>query len=253
MDLWYSRTMTTMGNVRLEPKKWLNFTRLGGNLAGRAFNLLIAVLAVNWWAPHLAAAPAHPHPYLMPPAEKQRLLERLRSSETARQQIEAIKARANQGKFADAALVFALEGGQESADTVRRHLLELVHYRSPRLDEDIAAGGHREGNMDFYWDTADVRAYDLVYPALSPEDRDTIETFYRKLGRYWRDSLSRWTTTPNLVFPIHQASQHGRHLPGQSAVGPRQLPIRDCRFDRAGLLRKPRPQVLLVSFALGRT
>jgi len=193
--------MTTMRKVRPKPKIWRNLTRLGVNLAGRVFNLLVVI--ANFWALHLAAAPAHPHPYLIPPAEKQRLLERLRSSEAVREQYEAIKARANQGKFTDAALVFALEGRQVSSDTVRRHLLELVRYRGPRLDEDIAAGGHREGNMDFYWDTADIRAYDLVYPALAPEERDPIETFYRKLGRYWKDSLSRWTTTPNLVFPIH--------------------------------------------------
>jgi hypothetical protein len=178
-------------------------TRPGVNFARRVFNLLIAVLLGNLWALPLTAAPAHPHPYLMPPAEKQRLLERLRSSEDARRQFEGIKARANQGKFADAALVFALEGGQKFSDIVRRHLLEHVRSRSPKLDEDIAAGGHREGNMEFYWDTADIRAYDLVYPALTSDERETIETFYRKLGRYWIDSLSRWTTTPNLVFPIH--------------------------------------------------
>jgi hypothetical protein len=163
---------------------------------------VLAVLA-NVWALHLEAAPAHSHPYLMPPAEKERLLERLRSSETARKQFEAMKVRASQGKFADAALVFALEGNQKSADTVRRHLLGVVRDRGKRLDEDVAAGGHREGNMDFYWDTADIRAYDLVYAALAPEEREAIENFYRKLGRYWKDSLSRWTTTPNLVFPIH--------------------------------------------------
>lgn len=151
----------------------------------------------------LAAAPAHPHPYLMPPAEKHRLLERVRTNDVARQQFEAMKARAEEGKFADAALVFALEGGERTAATVRSHLLQMVRYRAPRLEEDIAAGGHRENNMDFYWDTADVRAYDLVYPALSPDERQTIETFYRKLGHYWKDSLNRWTTTPNLVFPIH--------------------------------------------------
>jgi hypothetical protein len=139
----------------------------------------------------------------MPPAEKERLLERLRSSPTSRNQFEPIKARANQGKFADAALVFALEGEQKFAATVRRHLLEHVRSRSRSLDEDIAAGGHREGNMEFYWDTADIRAYDLVYSALAADEREIIETFYRKLGRYWKDSLNRWTTTPNLVFPIH--------------------------------------------------
>ncbi len=139
----------------------------------------------------------------MPPAEKERLLERVRSTETVRKQYEAIKARAHDGKFAEAALVFALDGDQKSFETARRHLLELVRYRGPRLDEDIAAGGHREGNMEFYWDTADIRAYDLIYPALASAERTTIETFYRKLGRYWKDSLSRWTTTPNLVFPIH--------------------------------------------------
>jgi len=149
------------------------------------------------------AAPAHPRPFLMPPAEKARLLERIRSNEAARKQYEAIKARADHGSPGDAALVYALEGGQRYADAVRKSLLEKVRYRAPRLEEDIVAGGHREGNMDFYWDTAEVRWFDLVYPALSPEDRGTIETFYRKLGRYWRDSLNRWTTTPNLVFPIH--------------------------------------------------
>ncbi len=151
----------------------------------------------------LIPAPARVHPYLMPPAEKQRLLERLRSSESAREQFEAIKTRANQGNFVDAALVFALEGNQKSADIVRGHLLDQVRSRTASLDADISAGGHRENNMEFYWDTAEVRAYDLVYPSLLPEDRETIEAFYRKLGRYWKDSLSRWTTTPNLVFPIH--------------------------------------------------
>jgi len=151
----------------------------------------------------MEAAPSHPHPYLMPHAEKQRLLERIRTSEIARKQYEEIKARADQGKFDDAALVFALEGGENRVAPVRNHLLQLVRHRNPHLDEDIAAGGHREGNMDFYWDTADIRAYDLVYPALTQEERQTIEPFYRKLGRYWKDSLARWTTTPNLVFPIH--------------------------------------------------
>jgi hypothetical protein len=151
----------------------------------------------------LAAAPAHPHPYLMPPAEKQRLLERLRSNESARKQFEAMKAKASQEKFADAAVVFALEGDPKFSEMVRRHLLQVLRERSARLDEDIAAGGHREGNMEFYWDTAEIRAFDLVYSALEPEEREKIETFYRKLGKYWKDSLSRWTTTPNLVFPIH--------------------------------------------------
>ena len=36
------------------------------------------------------AAPAHPRPFLMPPAEKARLLKRTRSNESARKQYEAI-------------------------------------------------------------------------------------------------------------------------------------------------------------------
>src|SRR6266498_3328787 len=146
---------------------------------------------------------AAPEDTLMQPAEKQRLLERLRSNESARRQSEAMKEAANKGKCADAALVFALEADQKPADVVRRHLLAHVRSRTPSLDAGIAAGGHRENNLEFYWDTAGIRAYDLVYPALTSEERETIETFYRKLGRYWKDSLSRWTTTPNLVFPIH--------------------------------------------------
>jgi hypothetical protein len=164
---------------------------------------VIGVVLAGLWAGHLAAAPPHPHPYLLPPAEKQRLLERIGKHEIARKQYQEIKVRADRGQPGDAALVFALEGDRKYVASVRNHLLQLVKYRNPRLDEDIAAGGHREGNMDFYWDTAEVRWYDLVYPALSAEDRQTIETFYGKLGRYWKDSLSRWTTTPNLVFPIH--------------------------------------------------
>ena len=151
----------------------------------------------------LMGAPVHPHPYLLPPAEKQRLTERLRTNDSARQQFEAIKTRAKEGKFADAALAFALEGGPKFSEVVRRHLLQVLRERTKGLDEDIAAGGHRERNMEFYWDTAEIRAYDLVYPALPPEERKSIETFYRQLGHYWKDSLSRWTTTPNLVFPIH--------------------------------------------------
>src|SRR5262245_24620445 len=147
------------------------------------FSLL--VLLAELWGGHLAAAPAHPH--LVPSAEKDRLLERLRTSAAARKQYESIKARANQGKFAEAALVFGLEGEQKFADIVRHQLLGHVRSRSRSLDEDIAAGGHREGNMEFYWDTAEIRAYDLVHAALSAEEREIIETFYRKLGRYWKD------------------------------------------------------------------
>ena len=120
---------------------------------------VLLVLFTILYATPLAAAPAHAHPYLMPPAEKQRLLERLRSNESARRQFEAMKEAANKGNFADAALVFALEADQKSADVVRRHLLEHVRYRTPSVDADIAAGGHRENNMEFYWDTADIRAY----------------------------------------------------------------------------------------------
>ncbi|HGE70833.1 TPA: hypothetical protein ENX78_08370 [Candidatus Poribacteria bacterium] len=154
----------------------------------------------------LSAKPSHPHPYLMPPAEKQRLLKSINENEMVRKQFDKIKERADQGNFYDSALVFAIEGGEKYANITKNHLLRLVEYRSPRLDEDILAGGHREGNMDFYWDTLDIRAYDLIYPALTKEERHTIETFYRKLGNYWKESLSRWTTTPNLVFPIHYHS-----------------------------------------------
>lgn len=171
------------------------------NLTQVAF--VLRVLLIILCAASSGAAPAHDHPYLMPPAEKQRLLERLRTNETARRQFEIIKARANQGGFVDAALVFALEGDHKLAETVRKHLLQHVRERTRSLDEDIAAGGHRENNMEFYWDTSDIRAYDLIHSSLTTDDRETIESFYRKLGRYWKASLSRWTTTPNLVFPIH--------------------------------------------------
>src|SRR5215216_6100764 len=78
------------------------------NLTQAAFVLL--VLFTILCASPSVAAPAPDHPYLIPPAEKQRLLERLRSNEAARRQFETIKTRANQGKFVDAALLFALEG-----------------------------------------------------------------------------------------------------------------------------------------------
>src|SRR5437879_12366327 len=114
---------------------------------------VLLILFIVLYATPLAAAPAHAHPYLMPPAEKQRLLERLRSNESARRQFEAMKEASNQGKFVDAALVFALEADEKSAEVVRRHLLEQVRSRTPSLDADIATGGHRENNMEFYWDT----------------------------------------------------------------------------------------------------
>ena len=149
------------------------------------------------------AAPAHSRPFLMPKAAKERILERIRSNAEAQHQYQEIKMRADSGKPGDAAIVYSLEGGDRYAQAVCKNLLEIVRYRTPRLDDDISAGGHREGNMDFYWDTAEVRWYDLVYSALSDIERTEIERFYKKLGRYWKDSLSRWTTTPNLVFPIH--------------------------------------------------
>jgi hypothetical protein len=183
----------------------------------------------------LTGAPAHPHPYLMPPAEKQRLVDRLRSNESARRQFETIKAQAREGKFADdAALAFALEGDAKFSEVVRRHLLKVIRERSKDLDEDIAAGGHRERNMEFYWDTAEIRAYDLVYPALPPEERKSIETFYRKLGHYWKDSLSRWTTTPNLVFPIAIPVENS----GPAEAAYFQCSKRCCGMARCGM--KPR-------------
>ena len=62
----------------------------------RILHLLAAFTVMSGGS--LAAAPAHPHPYLMPPAEKQRLLERLRSKAGATQ-YEALKARADQGQL----------------------------------------------------------------------------------------------------------------------------------------------------------
>jgi hypothetical protein len=130
------------------------------NRTHAAFLLLLAFAFLG--PTRLPAAPAHEHPYLLPSAEKRRLLERLGSNEAVRRQFETIKTRARQGKFADAALVFALEGNEKSADIVRKHLLNHVRERTRSLDADIAAGGHRENNMELYWDTSDIRACDLV-------------------------------------------------------------------------------------------
>src|SRR6185503_8756462 len=86
------------------------------NLAQFAFVLLVLFTILR--ASGAVVAPAHGHPYLMPPAEKQRLLEQIRSNKEARKQFEAMQSRAEQGKFVDAALVFALEGNQKAVDVV---------------------------------------------------------------------------------------------------------------------------------------
>ena len=152
-----------------------------------------------------AAAETAPRsrPYLFPDSEKQRVLDRIARFDWARQQYGEIKARADQGNPGDAALVYALEGGDRYAARVGQHLLAWVRGGTPGLDADIAAGGHREGNIFFYWNTDEARWFDLVHTTLSAEDRQVIETYFRKLGHYWIDSFRRWTTTPNLVFPIH--------------------------------------------------
>src|SRR5436190_17217128 len=91
------------------------------NLPQAAFVLLVLFTILR--ATPVVAAPAHGHPYLMPPAAKQRLVDHLRSNEAARKQFEAMKTRAEQGKVVEAALVFGLEGKQKAAEVVRRHLL----------------------------------------------------------------------------------------------------------------------------------
>ena len=42
---------------------------------------VVGAVVASGWTASLHAAPGHPHPYLMPPAEKQRLLERIRTSD----------------------------------------------------------------------------------------------------------------------------------------------------------------------------
>ena len=167
--------------------------------------LVLLTLASFFLVCATAAAETAPRrrPYLFPDSERQRVLDRIARFDWASRQYEAIKAGADRGDPGDAALVHALEGGDHYAARVREHLLAWVRRSTPSLDADIAAGGHRENNMYWYWNTDEARWYDLVHPALSDDDRQTIETYFRKLGRYWIDSFTRWTTTPNLTFPIH--------------------------------------------------
>ena len=152
-----------------------------------------------------AAAETAPRrrPYLFPDSEKQRVQDRIARFDWARRQYGEMKTRADQGSPGDAALVYAIDGGDRYVARVREHLLAWVRGTTPGLDADIAAGGHREGNIFFYWNTDEARWYDLVCTTFSAEDRQVIETYFRKLGHYWIDSFRRWTTTPNLVFPIH--------------------------------------------------
>lgn len=155
----------------------------------------------------LAAAAAQartprPRPFVFPASEKQRVLQRVAGHDWARTQFAELKTRAEQGDADAAALLFAVHGEPRYADVVRRALLHMVSYHGPRLDQDIAAGGHREGYIWFYWDTREARWYDLVHSDLSADERQRIEGFFRKLGRYWIDSFNRWTTTPNLTFPV---------------------------------------------------
>ncbi|HUW32308.1 MAG TPA: hypothetical protein VM223_11915 [Planctomycetota bacterium] len=150
-----------------------------------------------------AAAETVPHrrPCLFPDSEKQRVLDRIARFAWARQQYDGIKASADRGNPGDAALVYALEGGDRYAARVREQLLQWVRYHTPGLDADIAAGGHREGNIFFYWNTDEARWYDLVYTTFSDADRETIETYFRKLGHYWIDSFAAGRPRPTSSSP----------------------------------------------------
>jgi len=152
--------------------------------------------------------PAHPHPFLMPPSERERIHTLIANEKWAQRAYDLI--RADTSKFSPfwSAFLYALEGDPTHLPAARAWLLDygkrggdISHARERLADPEYFEGGQPHLAQVYYGiDHRPLVAYDYIYDALTVDERRIIEEGIQTSAHFRMRSMDRWTQTPNLVF-----------------------------------------------------
>jgi len=153
--------------------------------------------------------PAHERPYFMPPAERQRILDLVRTQTWAKAEHERLRAAADKGQGFPAGLLYALEGDARHLEAARKYLFGALgpnawavrEYSKRMADpEHFKTGGGNLSDVYYNLNFEPFVVYDWVYRGLAAEDRKALEQGIQTLARYRMRAMDRWTQTANLVF-----------------------------------------------------
>ena len=168
--------------------------------------ILAAALATFFLTGLAAGQPPAKHPNLLLNREEiEQVKTKIKQQPWAAALLEQLKQRAarpnrNRGGL-EAAVAYALTGDSRYALTARKELLFGAHDWMPKYAKaDLRLHpplGEFAPVSHWAW------SYDLVYDALSAEDRRTIEEWLRTGAHVIIDGLKHMATTPNLVFDKH--------------------------------------------------
>jgi parallel beta-helix repeat protein len=157
----------------------------------------------------LPAEPKQGRPFLMPPAERQRIQTLVAREPWAKQEYERLTKQASGGDGHAAAFLYALERDAKYIPAATKYLLShfgpesfwVKSYRKAMADPDHFKGGQADLAGVYYNIGAEqIIAFDWVYDGLSAEDRKTILEGLLIQARYRIRAMDRWTQTANLVF-----------------------------------------------------
>ena len=164
-------------------------TLLGGGLVGAA-----------------ALEPSHDRPYLMPASERTRIQHLTTTENWAHDELEKVRRLAKTDGYS-AALLYALEGDESNLATAKQWLLQYgmsggdLGERALKADEDFFRQGQPWlGDVYYQIDDKPLIAYDWIYNALKPAERDAIASGILASAKFRMKAMDRWTQTPNLVF-----------------------------------------------------
>lgn len=145
-------------------------------------------------------------PYLMPASERGRIQRLITSENWARDELKKVRALATSDGYS-AALLYALEGDESNLATAKKWLMQYgrsggdLGDRALKADQAFFRQGQPWlGDVYYLVDHRPLVAYDWVHSALSPLERETIESGIVASAMFRMKAMDRWTQTPNLVF-----------------------------------------------------
>jgi hypothetical protein len=177
-----------------------------GAAAGVLFVCVAALLAPSLQS---GDVPAHERPFLMPAAERERILATIRSEEWAKAEHVRVKAAAEKGDGYQSAFLYALEGDAKYLPAARKWLMGRfganawgVKRATERLADAEFFKGGQVGIPEVYYDTdlSHLIGYDWVAKGLNEADRKELHDGLVAWARYKMRCMDRWTQTANLVF-----------------------------------------------------
>ena len=146
-----------------------------------------------------AIEPRHDRPYFMPASERARIQLLITTENWAHGGLERVRAFAKTDGYS-AALLYALERDESHLATAKKWLMQYgtsggdLGERALKADEVFFRQGQPWlGDVYYRIDDKALVAYDWVYNALKPDERDVIASGILALARFGMRAMDRWT------------------------------------------------------------